>query len=457
MNRKLFGFYEGGIQDQESCAVRQLDESGKCSSCDVEGCTVLSENTGVLQENNKNIKILLLEDVSQNAVDKLLKERYEVEVIKKSLNKEELIEKIKDVHVLGIRSRTLVTSEVLKHAKNLLCIGCFCIGTNQVDLEEATSRGIVVFNSPYQNSRSVAELIICAIILLSRQLGDRNIEMHQGKWNKTSRNCFEVRGKTLGVVGYGHIGSQVSILAESLGMHVVFYDIASPMALGNSRKLEDLDSLLAVSDIVTLHVPQTEKTARMFTKNQFVKMKKGSILLNASRGNVVDLDDLYEALQTHHLAGAYLDVFPTEPMSNGAFQGYEKIASCPNVLLTPHIGGSTLEAQSAIGDEVSSRIVSFLNTGKTVTCVNFPEVELVPVRPDLHRIINVHQNKPGVLKEINNILCHYNVEGQILRTFGHIGYFIADFDSKSLNRFGDRVAALSSSILTRVIYHNQEQ
>eukprot|EP01121_Diplochlamys_sp_Union-15-3_P015107 TRINITY_DN4930_c0_g4_i1.p1 TRINITY_DN4930_c0_g4~~TRINITY_DN4930_c0_g4_i1.p1 ORF type:complete len:424 (+),score=52.52 TRINITY_DN4930_c0_g4_i1:46-1272(+) len=345
----------------------------------------------------KQIKVLLLEGIHEDAVKKLQWEEFQIESLKISLKGEELKKKLSNVHVLGIRSKTKVTKEILDAAPNLLCIGCFCIGTDQVDLTAAQNKGIPVFNSPFCNSRSVAELIIAQIITLARKLGDRNREMHSGTWNKTSANCYEIRGKVLGIVGYGHIGSQLSVLAEAMGMRVVFYDIRNVMPLGNSLPLPTLEELLKRSDFVTLHVPETPQTKNMIGAKELNLMRKGAYLLNASRGSVVVISDLVKALKSGQLNGAYVDVYPVEPSKNNCpFQN--ELQNCPNTILTPHIGGSTLEAQQAIGEEVAGRVISFIMTGNTMGAVNFPQIDVPYGGPTTHRVLNVHYNHPGVLK-----------------------------------------------------------
>ncbi|KAJ2797374.1 D-3-phosphoglycerate dehydrogenase 2, partial [Coemansia helicoidea] len=375
-----------------------------------------------------DIKVLLLENVSPKAVEIFKKAGYQVDYHSKALGKEALIEKIKDVHVVGIRSKTKLTEEVLSHASKLLTIGCFCIGTNQVDLGYAASRGICVFNSPFSNSRSVAELVIAEIILLSRQLGDRSREMHSGVWNKVSKNCYEIRGKTLGIVGYGHIGTQLGVLAESMGMHVIWYDILPVMPIGSSTAADSLEQVLASADFVSLHVPETPETRNMIGARELALMKDGSYLINASRGTVVDIDALAASLNSGHLAGAAVDVYPTEPLANGP--GFESpLRNCPNTLLTPHIGGSTEEAQLMIGAEVGTAITKFVNSGASINAVNFAECDLRAIpSTDLTtvRIVNVHQNVPGVLRQINNILANYNVNKQISDSKGDVAYFMAD-------------------------------
>jgi len=396
------------------------------------------------------IKVLLLENIHPVAVEALRSEEFQVECLKGALSEEELKAKIQDVHALGIRSKTRVTAAVLAEAKRLLCIGCFCIGTDQVDLNAAEKFGIPVFNSPFSNSRSVAELILAEIISLSRRLGDKNMEMHAGKWDKSAINCHEVRAKTLGIVGYGHIGSQLSVLAEALGMRVIFYDIEKKLALGNSRPCTDLQQLLKEADFVTLHVPQTALTKEMIGENEIAMMKPGSYLLNASRGNVVVLPALEAALRSGHLAGAAVDVYPSEPEAN-TNDWKNGLQTCPNVILTPHVGGSTEEAQHAIGCELADRILKLINTGSTLGAVNFPAIDL-PVRLTTHRILSIHKNQPGVLRDINSILAEVNVSGQILGTTAHVGYLIVDVDQEASEETKKSIAKLSSSLRTRILY-----
>jgi len=394
-------------------------------------------------------KILLLENISQTAVDTLREQGFHVET-HMTLEPEVLKEKIKEFHAVGIRSKTNLTDEVLEHAKRLICIGCFCIGTDRVDLDAAQKRGIPVFNSPYQNSRSVAELIIANIINLARQLGDRNKEMHNKVWNKTAKGCVEIRGKILGIVGYGHIGAQLSVLAEAVGMEVRFFDVEDVMALGNSKRVKSLDDLLKVADYLTLHVPDSAQTRNMITEREISLMKKGSSLLNASRGTVVDISALATALKSGHLGGAYVDVFPTEPFANTK-DYHQELQGCPNTILSPHIGGSTTEAQDMIGKEVANRFIAFLETGATTGAVNFPNVNL-PFAQNTHRIFNIHKNTPGVLKAINNILSVYNVESQVLLTKGSIGYLIADVSAETSESIKLEISSLPTSIKTRILY-----
>ncbi|KAK1979687.1 D-isomer specific 2-hydroxyacid dehydrogenase [Colletotrichum cereale] len=412
----------------------------------------------------QDIKILLLENVNQTGKDILTKQGYQVEALKTSLPEDQLIEKIRDVHVIGIRSKTKLTEKVLREAKNLLVVGCFCIGTNQVDLEYAAAHGIAVFNSPFANSRSVAELVIAEIITLARQLGDRSNEMHRGTWNKVSAKCWEIRGKTLGIVGYGHIGSQLSVLAEAMGMNVVYYDVVNLMALGTSRQVPTLDNLLEEADFVTLHVPELPETKNMISTAQLEKMKTGAYLINASRGSVVDIQALINAMRSGKIAGAALDVYPNEPAANGDYFNSslnswgEDLRSLNNIILTPHIGGSTEEAQRAIGVEVAEALVRYINQGVTLNSVNLPEVNLRSLtldEPDHARVIYIHRNVPGVLRRVNEILGNHNVDKQISDSKGDIAYLMADVSSvkmEDIKEISDGLDSLGSRILTRVLY-----
>ncbi|EFQ28160.1 D-isomer specific 2-hydroxyacid dehydrogenase [Colletotrichum graminicola] len=412
----------------------------------------------------QDIKILLLENVNQTGKDILAEQGYQVEALKTSLPEDQLIEKIRDVHVIGIRSKTKLTEKVLREAKNLLVVGCFCIGTNQVDLEYAAAHGIAVFNSPFANSRSVAELVIAEIITLARQLGDRSNEMHRGTWNKVSAKCWEIRGKTLGIVGYGHIGSQLSVLAEAMGMNVVYYDVVNLMALGTSRQVPTLDNLLEEADFVTLHVPELPETKKMISTAQLEKMKTGAYLINASRGSVVDIQALINAMRSGKIAGAALDVYPNEPAANGDYFNNslnswgEDLRSLNNIILTPHIGGSTEEAQRAIGVEVAEALVRYINQGVTLNSVNLPEVNLRSLtldEPDHARVIYIHRNVPGVLRRVNEILGNHNVDKQISDSKGDIAYLMADVSSvkaEDIKEISDGLDSLGSRILTRVLY-----
>ncbi|KAK3820159.1 MAG: hypothetical protein J3Q66DRAFT_311900 [Benniella sp.] len=407
--------------------------------------------------NTANMKILLLENVNETAVSALRDQGYQVETYAKALQEDELIEKIRDIHCIGIRSKTKITKKVLDAAEKLGVIGCFCIGTNQVDLEYASQKGVAVFNSPFSNSRSVAELVIAEIVLLSRQLGDRNSEMHQGIWQKVSANCYEIRGKTLGIVGYGHIGSQLSVLAESMGMRVLFHDVVPLMPLGTAKQVNSLDELLESADFVTLHVPETEETKNMIGEHELNKMKQGSFLINASRGTIVHIPALAKALRSGHLGGAAVDVFPKEPAANGKFFESELIG-CPNTLLTPHIGGSTEEAQSMIGVEVSQALIKFINNGTSIGAVNYPEVDLRAIRDEevnSIRLCYTHLNVPGVLRQITDILSDHNVDKQFSDSKGKIAYLMADISNVTPEQIQDiyqRVSQTPTNIITRVLY-----
>ncbi|KIJ32088.1 hypothetical protein M422DRAFT_70748 [Sphaerobolus stellatus SS14] len=411
------------------------------------------------------LRILLLENISQDAVKSFRTQGFQVDHFAKAWSEEELVEKIGTYHAIGIRSKTKITERVIKAASKLLVIGCFCIGTNQVDLLTAAKAGIPVFNSPFSNSRSVAELVIGEIVVLSRQLFDRARELKDGLWNKVSKGCWEVRGKTLGIVGYGHIGSQLSVLAESMGMRVLFYDVLPLMPLGSAQQVETLDDLLARSDFVTLHVPELQETINMIGAPQLAKMRKGAYLLNNARGKVVDLPALIEAVKSGHLAGAAVDVYPSEPSSNGPFDNSlnsfaTELRALPNVILTPHIGGSTEEAQRMIGDEVATALSRYLNAGTTIGSVNFPEVDLrVPQTEtrDFIRICHVHKNQPGVLRNVNHLLGNFNVEKQYSDSKGDIAYVLADIiqdkqaDRYKLRELQDQINATETNILTRVL------
>ena len=387
-----------------------------------------------------------------------------MESMKSSLSEEQLIEKIQDVHVIGIRSKTQLTANVLKHAKNLIVIGCFCIGTNQVDLKYAAENGICVFNSPFSNSRSVAELMLGEIIALARQFSERSMELHRGMWNKVSAGCWEVRGKTLGIVGYGHVGSQLSVLAESLGMTVIYYDVVNLMGLGTARQVESLDDLLKGSDFVTLHVPELEETKNMISTPQIEQMRNGAYLLNASRGSVVDIPALIKGMQSGKLGGAALDVYPNEPGGNGeTFNSQlnswtEDLRGLKNLILTPHIGGSTEEAQSAIGVEVANALVNYVNFGTTSQAVNMPEVTLRSLtmeEPNHARVIYIHKNVPGVLRRVNDILGHHNVDKQMTDSRGDVAYLMADISNVNVSEIKDLYQSLEdlgSRIRTRVLY-----
>ena len=379
----------------------------------------------------EKIKVLLLEGLHENALNYFRTNDYtNIKYLKGSLEKDDLKKTIRDVHLIGIRSRTHLTDEILEHAKKLIAIGCYSIGTNQVDLHAAKLKGIPVFNAPFSNTRSVAELVIGESIFLIRGIPQKNYYAHQGKWLKDSSNSFEVRGKNIGIVGYGHIGSQVSILAENLGMNVYYYDIIKKLNLGNAKSCDSLEELLRLVDIVTFHVPETAATKNMITYEQLKKMKKGAYLINSSRGTVVCLNDLARVLEEKHLFGAAIDVYPEEPTSNNepfvnVLQKFE------NVILTPHIGGSTAEAQANIAMEVSQKLVQYCDVGSTIGATNFVEVSLTP-NLDKQRYLHIHHNKPGVLNMITKVFTsrNLNIASQFLQTDPHIGYVIIDIDSK---------------------------
>ena len=398
------------------------------------------------------IRVLLLENVHPSAHELFRNEGFQLEIANAALPEAELAKRVEFVHVLGIRSKTRVTERVLENARRMLAVGCFCIGTNQVELAGANRRGIPVFNAPFSNTRSVAELMMAEIIILGRRLGDRIREMHAGEWRKVATGSFEVRGKTLGIVGYGHIGRQVGVIAEGLGMRVVFFDVVAKLPMGNNRSVKTLDELLAQSDFVTLHVPETAQTRGMFGARELATMRNNSYLLNASRGTVVDIPALAEALKSGHLAGAAIDVFPEEPESNS--DGFATpLRGLANVILTPHIGGSTAEAQEAIGREVGAALVKLVNEGATAGSVNFPQVDL-PLTPGKHRILNVHKNVPGVLRDINHMVSDLgaNIAAQVLATDPDIGYLVMDLDQDVSRDVKNAMAQLPNSIKTRILY-----
>jgi D-3-phosphoglycerate dehydrogenase len=398
------------------------------------------------------IKILLLENIHPVAQARLQEEGFHVDLKSHAPSEDELITLAKDYQALGIRSKTEITDKVIENLPNLLTIGCFCIGTNQVRLHKANAFGVPVFNAPYSNTRSVAELVLAEMIALSRQLGDRNILAHRGEWMKSADGSHEVRGKTLGIVGYGHIGSQVSILAEALGMKVLYFDVVKKLPLGNAVSINTLHELLAKSDFVTLHVPETAQTKDMISARELKAMKKGSYLINASRGTVVAIEDLVVALKEKHLAGCAIDVFPIEPSSNKE-KFISPLQNLSNVILTPHVGGSTEEAQYAIGLEVAESFIRYLKIGSTSGAVNFPTVDL-PVQKGAHRILNVHRNQPGVLGEINSVVSEAgaNILAQYLSTDQHIGYLVMDVEKANAKPLSDEIKKLSRSIRTRVVY-----
>jgi D-3-phosphoglycerate dehydrogenase len=398
------------------------------------------------------IKILLLESIHPVAAEAFAADGFQVEAVRGALAEAELAERVRDVHVLGIRSKTRVTPPVLDAARRLLAIGCFCIGTNQVAAAHANRRGVPVFNAPFSNTRSVAELILAEIVMLSRHLGDRSREVHEGRWRKIAAGSHEVRGRTIGIVGYGHIGSQVGVLAEAFGMRVVFHDIVAKLPMGNNRALPRLEDVLEVADFVTLHVPETPQTRDLIGPAELARMKPGACLLNASRGSVVVIDALADALARGHLGGAAVDVYPEEPEGNS--DGFASpLRGLPNVILTPHIGGSTEEAQEAIGREVSAALIKLVNTGATSGAVNFPQIE-VPITRGAHRILNIHRNVPGVLRDINKIVSdrNANIRAQVLATDPEIGYLIMDLDQDVSVEVKRAIAALETSLRTRILF-----
>jgi len=396
------------------------------------------------------IKVLLVENVHPSAVEVLEGEGFDVESLKESPPEAELAARLEQVNVLGIRSKTQISADLLRAAPRLLTLGCFCIGTNQVDLDEAKRRGVPVFNAPFSNTRSVAEMILAEIVMLARQLGDRSREVHEGRWNKVAAGCYEVRGKTLGIVGYGHIGTQIGVLAEAFGMRVLYFDIQTKLPIGNNRPVPTLKELLGSADYVTLHVPATPQTDGMIGEDELAAMRPGAYLLNASRGRVVKIGALADAIRRGHVAGAAIDVYPDEPEKNSAGFASE-LRGLPNVILTPHIGGSTIEAQEAIGREVGLSIARLVTAGATTGAVNFPQVEL-PQGPETHRILNVHRNVPGVLRDINRIVSDHsaNIQSQVLATDPSIGYLIMDLDHDVSDAVSRDIAALGTNIKTRI-------
>lgn len=397
------------------------------------------------------MKALLLEGIHSGAETRFKELGIAVEALKTALSESELIARLKGSDVVGIRSKTRVTAAVLDAHPGISAIGAFCIGTNQIDLVAANRAGIPVFNAPYSNTRSVAEMVIAEMIILARQLGDRNTLAHRGQWLKSAKGSCEVRGKTLGIVGYGHIGSQVSVLAESLGLRVIFFDIIKKLPMGNASSRDSLHDVLSQSDFVTLHVPETPQTYQMIGKGELAHMKPGAFLINASRGTVIQMEALAESLKRGHLGGAALDVFPEEPENNDeVFQ--TPVQNMPNVFLTPHIGGSTEEAQQAIGQEVSESLLRFLKLGSTHGAVNFPQLD-VPAIEKAQRIANVHRNVPGVLREINSLVSQAgaNIKAQYLSTDANIGYLVMDVEKADAQDLFQQIASLPTSIKTRLL------
>ncbi|MDM7858667.1 phosphoglycerate dehydrogenase [Thiopseudomonas acetoxidans] len=399
------------------------------------------------------IRFLLLEGVHQNALDTLKKAGYSnIEYITGALPEDELKEKIADAHFIGIRSRTQLTEEVFECANKLVAVGCFCIGTNQVDLNAARERGIAVFNAPYSNTRSVAELAIGQAIMLLRGIPQKNAECHRGGWMKSATGAYEVRGKKLGIIGYGSIGTQLSVLAEAMGMQVYFYDVVTKLPLGNAVQIDSLNELLGMADVVSLHVPQLPSTQWMIGDEQIRAMKKGSILLNAARGTVVVIEALAEAIKDGHLAGAAIDVFPVEPRANGE-EFTSPLRGLDNVILTPHIGGSTQEAQANIGFEVAEKLVKYSDNGTSVSSVNFPEVAL-PSHPGKHRILHIHKNIPGVMGAINKVFAdnNINVSGQFLQTDDSVGYVVIDIAAEHSELALSKLQEVEGTMRCRILY-----
>ncbi|MBO9620546.1 MAG: phosphoglycerate dehydrogenase [Niabella sp.] len=401
----------------------------------------------------EKIRILFLENISDAAVQRFKEEGYtQVEKLTKALSEEDLVKEIKNVHILGIRSKTHITKKVLEAAEKLQAIGCFCIGVNQVDLKAATDKGVVVFNAPYSNTRSVAELVIANSVMLIRRLPDKIRAAHEGIWMKESKGAYELRGKTLGIIGYGNIGSQVSVLAEAMGMKVLFYDVETKLPLGNAKDAKTLKELVQKSDIVTLHVPDTAQTKYMITKNNLKYFKKGAILINYARGEVVNLEDLSKFITDGHISGAALDVFPWEPEKNGD-KFTTPVQNLPNVILTPHIGGSTEEAQENIGVDVSTKLFNLIEKGITNGSHTVPGLAL-PSQDGVHRILHIHYNKPGVLSEINTLLSknNINITGQYLKTNDEIGYVVLDVEKGVSKKAAALLKDVKHTIKTRLLY-----
>ncbi|EPG67280.1 phosphoglycerate dehydrogenase [Leptospira wolffii] len=401
----------------------------------------------------EKINVLLLENVHQDAFQLFQNDGFNVRLLPQALSEEELLKEIENVHVLGIRSKTNITPPVLNKAKRLMTIGCFCIGTNQVNLIEAEKKGVPVFNAPYSNTRSVAELVIAEIVMLARRVPDHIRNTHGGIWNKISKNCFEVRGKTLGIVGYGHIGSQVSVLAEAMGLKVIYYDVQTVLPLGNASPVGSYEELLAKADFLTFHVPETPETMNLYGKKEIALSKKGAYVINLSRGKVLDLEALAEGIKAGHIAGAGIDVFPEEPESNND-PFITPIQNLQNVILTPHIGGSTEEAQKNIGSEVANKLIKFINNGSTTFAVNFPNLELTPIPQGMYRILNVHKNQPGFLKDINSLVSEIgaNISSQHLGTSAEIGYLSMVINMSVGDELKERIEKHPGSIKTRILY-----
>lgn len=399
------------------------------------------------------IRFLLLEGVHQNAIDTLHAAGYSnIEYLTGSLPEDELKEKIRDAHFIGIRSRTQLTEEIFDCAEKLVAVGCFCIGTNQVDLNAARERGIAVFNAPFSNTRSVAELVLAEAIMLLRGIPEKNASCHRGGWMKSASGAYEIRGKKLGIIGYGSIGTQFSVLAEALGMDVYYYDVVTKLPYGNAKQVASLHELLGMVDIVSLHVPQLPSTKWMIGEKELRAMKKGAILLNAARGTVVVIDALAKVLEEGHLAGAAIDVFPVEPRANG--EEFESpLRKFDNVILTPHVGGSTQEAQANIGLEVAEKLVKYSDNGTSVSSVNFPELAL-PAHPGKHRILHIHKNIPGVMGEINKVFAdnNINVSGQFLQTNDSVGYVVIDVDADVATSVYEKLQQVKGTMRCRILF-----
>lgn len=445
LSNKFFAFTENverkHILEQADHVAPSLDEF-----------LYVNKMNGSLSYPKNRIKVLLLENVHSKAFDLLKKEGYQVEEINESLSEEELLKKIPDISILGIRSQTHVTKRIIEQARRLISIGAYCIGTNQIDLDECTKKGIVVFNAPFSNTRSVVELAIAHIIYLMRRITAVNADMHKGNWNKSAVGSHEIRGKKLGIIGYGNIGTQLSVIAESLGLDVYYYDIVEKLALGNATKCNSLKELLNLADIVSLHVDGRKENKNLISSTQLKWMKKNAILINLSRGHVIDLDDLKKVLQSNKLGGAAIDVFPEEPLGrNKKFKS--PLLELPNVILTPHIGGSTEEAQENIANFVPNKIMDYVNTGKTTNSVNFPNLNLPPLE-NAHRLIHIHQNTSGVLASINQVLAAHNINilGQYLKTNELIGYVITDIDKEYNREVVQELKKIDGTIKFRVLY-----
>jgi D-3-phosphoglycerate dehydrogenase len=401
----------------------------------------------------QKIKILLLEGVHPSAVEVFKAAGYEnIDYHPAALPEEELLEKIADAHFVGIRSRTQLNAQVFASAKKLIAVGCFCIGTNQVDLKAATEHGVIVFNAPFSNTRSVAELVIAEAIMLMRGIPEKNAKAHRGEWLKSASDAYEVRGKTLGIIGYGNIGSQISVMAESIGMKVRFYDTVTKLPLGNAEQVRNLKELLQQADVISLHVPDTESTRGLMGTKELAAMKPGAMLINAARGQIVDIDSLCKVLKSGHLGGAAIDVFPVEPKSNQE-EFLSPLRQFDNVILTPHIGGSTQEAQANIGIEVAEKIVVYSDNGTSTSAVNFPQVAL-PAHANTHRLLHVHRNMPGVISCINQLFSQYNINvaAQYLQTNDKVGYVVVDIEAEYSNDAIAALKAIEGTIRCRVLF-----